>query len=128
MARYADNEFAKNEEEFWKKYRVNKELFEVIYKDLEPLMPQPTRRSDIPRKYKAQSELEVDRGSASIELLKGLEARAQLVQELMSRPTHQQLETIVDFLEQNPGIAKGLLRTAHAMQQTKRKWDEIAVS
>ncbi|KAJ8728901.1 hypothetical protein PYW07_006597 [Mythimna separata] len=46
----------------------------------------------------------------------------------MSRPTHQPLETLVDFLEQNPGIAKGLLRTAHAKQQTKRKWDEIAVS
>lgn len=34
----------------------------------------------------------------------------------------------MDFLTQNPGIAKGLLRTAHAKQQTKRKWDEIAVS
>ncbi|KAJ8728910.1 hypothetical protein PYW07_006606 [Mythimna separata] len=49
-------------------------------------------------------------------------------EKMMSRPTHQQLETLVDFLEQNPGIAKGLLRTAHAKQQTKRKWDEIAVS
>lgn len=52
MARYADIAFAMTDDEFRKNYRVNRELFEVIYKDLEPLMPQPTRRSDITRKYK----------------------------------------------------------------------------
>ncbi|KAL4703685.1 hypothetical protein ACJJTC_005249 [Scirpophaga incertulas] len=46
----------------------------------------------------------------------------------MSRPTSQQLEALVEFLELNSGIAKGLLRTAHAKNDTKRKWDDISLN
>ncbi|KAL4702260.1 hypothetical protein ACJJTC_002855 [Scirpophaga incertulas] len=46
----------------------------------------------------------------------------------MSRPTSQQLEALVEFLELNSGIAKGLLRTAHAKHDTKRKWDDISIN
>lgn len=44
------------------------------------------------------------------------------------RPSQHQLESLADFLEQHPGIAKGLLRTANAKQETKRKWEEASVS
>ncbi|KAL4720333.1 hypothetical protein ACJJTC_018081 [Scirpophaga incertulas] len=46
----------------------------------------------------------------------------------MSRPTSQQLESLVEFLELNPGIAKGLLHTAHAKNDTRRKWDDISLN
>ncbi|XP_037297345.1 uncharacterized protein LOC119190166 isoform X2 [Manduca sexta] len=46
----------------------------------------------------------------------------------MNRPIYAQLEGLVEFLEQNPGIAKGLLRTAQAKIETKRKWATVATS
>lgn len=33
------------------------------------------------------------------------------------QPSQHQLESLTDFLEQNSGIAKGHLRTAHAKQE-----------
>ena len=47
---------------------------------------------------------------------------------MTNRPTTIQLEALVEFLEENPGIARGLLRTAQAKQETKRKWAQIAIS
>lgn len=44
----------------------------------------------------------------------------------MSRPSQIQMEALVEFLERNPGIAKGLLRTHQAKVDTKRKWQEFA--
>lgn len=52
MARYADNAFAMSDEEFKKCYRLSKELFEIVHKDLVPLLPRTTRRSDISTRYK----------------------------------------------------------------------------
>lgn len=46
----------------------------------------------------------------------------------MSRPTISQLEALVDFLEQNPEIAKGQLRTVQAKQEAKRKWASLAIT
>lgn len=45
---------------------------------------------------------------------------------MASRPTQMQIEYLVEFLEQNPGIAKGLLRTTQAKQHNKRRWEELA--
>lgn len=45
----------------------------------------------------------------------------------MSRPSLMQMEKLVQFLEENPGIAKGHLRTAQARNQTKQKWEEVAL-
>ncbi|CAG9793049.1 unnamed protein product [Diatraea saccharalis] len=45
-----------------------------------------------------------------------------------SRPSHLQVEGLVEFLEQNPNIAKGLLKTAQGKTETKRKWAQIAVT
>lgn len=45
-----------------------------------------------------------------------------------NRPSYPQLEALGDFLTQNPGIAKGCLRSAHGKQQTKLKWDEAAIT
>lgn len=47
---------------------------------------------------------------------------------MTNRPSYAQLEALVEFLEQNPGIAKGLLRTALAQVETKRKWANLATS
>lgn len=47
---------------------------------------------------------------------------------MTNRPSHAQLEGLVDFLEQNPGIAKGLLRTSQGKMETKRKWANLAIS
>lgn len=45
---------------------------------------------------------------------------------MSNRPTQMQMEALVEFLERNPGIAKGLLRTHQAKLDTKRKWQEFA--
>ncbi|CAB3242120.1 unnamed protein product [Arctia plantaginis] len=45
---------------------------------------------------------------------------------MTSRPSYCQLEGLVDFLEQNPSIAKGLLRTFQAKLETKEKWASLA--
>ncbi|KAF9406109.1 hypothetical protein HW555_013415 [Spodoptera exigua] len=47
---------------------------------------------------------------------------------MTNRPSYAQLEGLVEFLEQNPGIAKGLLRTTQAKLETKRKWATLATS
>lgn len=52
IARYSENAFAMTDDEFKKCYRVNKSLFNVICTDLVPLMPKPSRRSDITSRYK----------------------------------------------------------------------------
>ncbi|CAB3241163.1 unnamed protein product [Arctia plantaginis] len=45
---------------------------------------------------------------------------------MTSRPSYCQLEALVDFLEQNPSVAKGLLRTLQAKLETKEKWASLA--
>ncbi|CAH1636338.1 unnamed protein product [Spodoptera littoralis] len=45
-----------------------------------------------------------------------------------SRPSYAQLEGLVEFLEQNPGVAKGLVRTTQGQIETKRKWENLATS
>ncbi|XP_026325458.1 uncharacterized protein LOC113234364 isoform X2 [Hyposmocoma kahamanoa] len=47
---------------------------------------------------------------------------------MANRPTPYQMEALVEFLEQNPGIARGLLRTQQAKVDTKRKWQEFATA
>ncbi|CAH1634788.1 unnamed protein product [Spodoptera littoralis] len=47
---------------------------------------------------------------------------------MSNRPSTLQLETLVEFLEQNPGIARGFLRTSLGKQESKQKWAEIAVT
>lgn len=47
---------------------------------------------------------------------------------MANRPSYGQLEGLVDFLEQNPGVAKGLLRTAQGKLKTKRKWENLATA
>lgn len=47
---------------------------------------------------------------------------------MANRPSYAQLEGLVEFLEQNPGIAKGLLRTAQGKLETKRKWENLATT
>lgn len=46
----------------------------------------------------------------------------------MNRPTYKQLEALADFLADNRGIAKGLMRTAHGKYETKKKWQDVAVT
>lgn len=46
----------------------------------------------------------------------------------MSRPSHWQMEKLVQFLENNPDIAKGHIRSAQARHHTKQKWAEITLS
>lgn len=45
-----------------------------------------------------------------------------------ARPTYPQLETLINFLEENPGIAKGHLRSSQAKWETKRKWEQISIT
>ncbi|RVE44040.1 hypothetical protein evm_011338 [Chilo suppressalis] len=45
-----------------------------------------------------------------------------------ARPTYEQLEALVTFLEENPGIAKGHLRSSQAKWETKRKWEQISIT
>lgn len=45
-----------------------------------------------------------------------------------NRPSYAQLEGLVDFLEQNPGVAKGILRTTQGKLETKRKWEILATT
>ncbi|XP_045503592.1 uncharacterized protein LOC123700425 isoform X2 [Colias croceus] len=45
---------------------------------------------------------------------------------MSNRPSYAQLEGLVEFLEENPGIARGVLRTTHGKLQTKRKWETLA--
>lgn len=52
MARYQNNAFDMNDEEFRQNYRVNKSVFDMIYQDLYPVMRPITRRSDISVKFK----------------------------------------------------------------------------
>ncbi|KAJ8728922.1 hypothetical protein PYW07_006618 [Mythimna separata] len=47
---------------------------------------------------------------------------------MANRPSYAQLEGLVEFLEQNPGIAKGLLRTAQGKLEMKRKWENLATT
>ncbi|XP_053616023.1 uncharacterized protein LOC128678473 [Plodia interpunctella] len=51
-----------------------------------------------------------------------------IIAEMANRPTLHQIEALVEFLEQNQGIARGLLRTQQAKVETKRKWQEFAVT
>ncbi|XP_026743398.1 uncharacterized protein LOC113505083 isoform X1 [Trichoplusia ni] len=51
-----------------------------------------------------------------------------ILAKMTNRPTYSQIECLVEFLEQNPGIAKGLLRTSQAKLETKRKWASLATS
>ncbi|PZC80773.1 hypothetical protein B5X24_HaOG213997 [Helicoverpa armigera] len=45
---------------------------------------------------------------------------------MSNRPSYRQ--GLVEFLEQNPAIAKGLLRTSQGKLETKRKWATLATS
>ncbi|CAG5000789.1 unnamed protein product [Parnassius apollo] len=47
---------------------------------------------------------------------------------MTNRPTLAQIETLVEFLEQNVGIAKGLLRTNQAKMEIKRQWASVAIT
>ncbi|XP_060810125.1 uncharacterized protein LOC132904224 [Amyelois transitella] len=47
---------------------------------------------------------------------------------MANRPTQNQMAALVEFLERNPGIARGLLRTQQAKQETRKKWQEFAES
>ncbi|CAG5059965.1 unnamed protein product [Parnassius apollo] len=47
---------------------------------------------------------------------------------MAKRPTLAQMETLVEFLEQNVGIAKGLLRTNQAKMEIKRQWASVAIT
>ncbi|KAJ0176456.1 hypothetical protein K1T71_007635 [Dendrolimus kikuchii] len=47
---------------------------------------------------------------------------------MTNRPSFAQLEGLVEFLQENPGIAKGLLRTIQGKADTKRKWASLAIS
>lgn len=51
-----------------------------------------------------------------------------IIAEMANRPTQNQMEALVEFLEQNPGIARGLLRTQQAKVEVKRKWQEFATA
>lgn len=44
-----------------------------------------------------------------------------------SHPSSAQVETLVEFMERNPGMAKGFLRTQNARERSRRQWDELAV-
>ncbi|CAG9790354.1 unnamed protein product [Diatraea saccharalis] len=45
-----------------------------------------------------------------------------------TRPSYPQLEALVNFLEENLGIAKGHLRSAQGKWETKRKWEQITIT
>ncbi|CAK1597588.1 unnamed protein product [Parnassius mnemosyne] len=47
---------------------------------------------------------------------------------MANRPTLAQIEALVEFLEQNVGIAKGLLRTNQAKMEVKRQWASVATT
>ncbi|KAJ8711172.1 hypothetical protein PYW07_008414 [Mythimna separata] len=47
---------------------------------------------------------------------------------MSNRPSQAQLECLAEFLEQNPGIAKGLLRTTQGKVETKRKWENLSTT
>ncbi|CAG5019532.1 unnamed protein product [Parnassius apollo] len=47
---------------------------------------------------------------------------------MTNHPTPAQIETLVEFLEQNVGIAKGLLRTNQAKMEIKRQWASVAIT
>ncbi|KAL4720656.1 hypothetical protein ACJJTC_018851 [Scirpophaga incertulas] len=44
-----------------------------------------------------------------------------------SHPSSAQVETLVEFMERNPSLAKGFLRTQNARERGRRQWEEIAV-
>ncbi|KAJ8727869.1 hypothetical protein PYW08_016254 [Mythimna loreyi] len=44
-----------------------------------------------------------------------------------SHPSSAQVETLVEFMERNPGMAKGFLRTQNARERSRRQWEELAV-
>lgn len=46
---------------------------------------------------------------------------------MSNRPTSAQFERFVEFLEQNPGVARGFMRTSQGRQETKRKWAQLAL-
>ncbi|XP_060807622.1 uncharacterized protein LOC132903385 [Amyelois transitella] len=47
---------------------------------------------------------------------------------MANRPTQYQMAALVEFLEKNTGIARGLLPTQQAKQETRKKWQEFAES
>ncbi|CAG4969763.1 unnamed protein product [Colias eurytheme] len=44
-----------------------------------------------------------------------------------SHPSSAQVETLIEFMERNPGMAKGFLRTQNARERSRRQWEELAV-
>lgn len=44
-----------------------------------------------------------------------------------SRPSFLQMEKLIEFLENNPGITTGHMRSAQARHVAKMKWDEITL-
>ncbi|KAL4721258.1 hypothetical protein ACJJTC_000225 [Scirpophaga incertulas] len=44
-----------------------------------------------------------------------------------SHPSSAQVETLVEFMERNPSLAKGFLRSQNARERGRRQWEEIAV-
>nr|XP_013189809.1 unnamed protein product [Amyelois transitella] len=57
-----------------------------------------------------------------------IEIEPDVYVEMANRPTQNQMVALVEFLERNPGIARGLLRTQQAKQETRKKWQEFAES
>ncbi|KAG7311214.1 hypothetical protein JYU34_002241 [Plutella xylostella] len=45
-----------------------------------------------------------------------------------SRPSYRQGELLVEYLERNPELARGLLKTAQGRRETKKKWISLALT
>lgn len=43
----------------------------------------------------------------------------------MTSPSHEQLETLLSFLEEHNDLARGLLRSVEGRLQSQRLWGEI---
>ncbi|KAJ8703983.1 hypothetical protein PYW07_013277 [Mythimna separata] len=50
-----------------------------------------------------------------------------IIETRSSHPSSAQVETLVEFMERNPGMAKGFLRTQSARERSRRKWEELAL-
>ncbi|KAJ8737943.1 hypothetical protein PYW08_000538 [Mythimna loreyi] len=44
----------------------------------------------------------------------------------MARPSYAQLEKLIEFMEENPKFAKGLMRCTPGRYETQLKWEELA--
>ncbi|RVE54883.1 hypothetical protein evm_000250 [Chilo suppressalis] len=44
-----------------------------------------------------------------------------------AHPSSAQVEALVEFMERNPGLAKGFLPTQNARERGRRQWEELAV-